>query len=409
MAFALPKKLAPICLKATGFGVLATLTRNVIAASHKGNTVPTKDEILAALATVEDPEINKPITELGMVEDIAIEGVRVGVKIKLTIPGCPLKDRITTDVTQALIVLDGVEDVQVVFGAMTTEERQELSSRLRADKGMANPEAEIPFAAADSKTKVIAVASGKGGVGKSTITVNLAAALAKLGHRVGVLDADIWGYSIPRMFGVSGKPVAFDGMVMPLQAHGCKVISIGFFTDPDRSVIWRGPMLHRALQQFLGDVHWGDIDFLVCDLPPGTGDIAISLAQMLPNADMLVVTTPQQAAQKVALRAGKATEQTGMTVSGVIENMAGFTDPTSGVTHDIFGSGGGDELAEALGTKLVGRIPIDPRLRESADAGVPLVVSDPDAPAAAAIMHLAEEIAKKAQSLIGRSLPLSVS
>jgi len=399
----------PISLKATDFGVLATLTGNIIAASYKGNTVPTRDEILAALATVEDPEINKPITELGMVEDIAIEGTRVGVKIKLTIPGCPLKDRITTDVTQALLALDGVDDVQVVFGAMTNEERQELSSRLRADKGMANPEMEIPFASADSKTKVIAVASGKGGVGKSTITVNLAAALAKLGHRVGVLDADIWGYSIPRMFGVSGKPVAFDGMVMPLQAHGCKVISIGFFTDPDRSVIWRGPMLHRALQQFLGDVHWGDIDFLVCDLPPGTGDIAISLAQMLPNADMLVVTTPQQAAQKVALRAGKATEQTGMTVSGVIENMAGFTDPTSGVTHDIFGSGGGDELAEALGTKLVARIPIDPRLRESSDAGVPLVVSDPDAPAAAAIIHLAAEIAKKSQSLIGRSLPLSVS
>lgn len=395
--------------KATGCGVLATLTRNVLSASRKGNTVPTKDEILAALATVEDPEINKPITELGMVEDIAIEGARVGVKIKLTIPGCPLKDRITTDVTRAVSALDGVDDVQVVFGAMTNEERQELSSRLRADKGMANPEMDIPFAAADSKTKVIAVASGKGGVGKSTLTVNLAAALAKLGHRVGVLDADIWGYSIPRMFGVSGKPVAFDGMVMPLQAHGCKVISIGFFTDPDRSVIWRGPMLHRALQQFLGDVHWGDIDFLVCDLPPGTGDIAISLAQMLPNADMLVVTTPQQAAQKVALRAGKATEQTGMTVTGVIENMAGFTDPTNGITHDIFGSGGGEELAEALGTKLLSRIPIDPRLRESGDAGVPLVVSDPDAPAAAAIIQLAEEIAKKSQSLVGRSLPLSVS
>lgn len=377
--------------------------------SSKGNVVPTRDEVFAALATVEDPEINKPITELGMVEDVAVEGGRVGVKIKLTIPGCPLKDRITNDVTAAVGALDGVDDVQVVFGAMTNDERQELSSRLRAEKGMANPEMEIPFAAADSKTKVIAVASGKGGVGKSTLTVNLAAALAKLGHKVGVLDADIWGYSIPRMFGVSGKPVAFDGMVMPLQAHGCKVISIGFFTDPDRSVIWRGPMLHRALQQFLGDVHWGDIDFLVCDLPPGTGDIAISLAQMLPNADMLVVTTPQQAAQKVALRAGKATEQTGMTVSGVIENMAGFTDPTTGVTHDIFGAGGGEELADALGTELLGRIPIDPRLREGGDAGVPLVVSDPDAPAAAAIIDLARQIAKKSQSIVGRSLPLTVS
>ena len=371
--------------------------------------MPTKDEILEALSTVEDPEINKPITELGMVDDIAIEGSRVGVKIKLTIPGCPLKDRITQDVTDAVIQLPGVDDVQVAFGSMTDEERQQLASDLRSEKGAANPEMEIPFAAADSTTKVISIASGKGGVGKSTVTVNLAASLAQQGYQVGVLDADIWGYSIPRMFGASGKPVAFDGMVMPLQAPGCKVISIGFFTDPDRSVIWRGPMLHRALQQFLSDVHWGELDFLLCDLPPGTGDIAISLAQMLPNADMLVVTTPQQAAQKVALRAGKATEQTGMKVVGVIENMAGFTDPSSGTTHDIFGSGGGEELADALGTDLLGRIPIDPRLVESSDAGVPLVVSQPDLPASQAISELAEQIAARSKSVIGRSLPLSVS
>jgi ATP-binding protein involved in chromosome partitioning len=371
--------------------------------------VPTTEQVMEVLATVEDPEINKPITELGMVEDVAIEGSRVGVKIKLTIPGCPLKDRITGDVTAAVSQLDGVDDVQVVFGSMSDEERQQLSSDLRSERGAANPEMEIPFAQADSQTKVIAVASGKGGVGKSTVTVNLAASLAKQGLRVGVMDADIWGYSIPRMLGVSGKPVAFDGMVMPLQAHGCKVISIGFFTDPDRSVIWRGPMLHRALQQFLSDVHWGDIDVLLCDLPPGTGDIAISLAQMLPNADMLVVTTPQQAAQKVALRAGKATEQTGMKVIGVIENMAGFTDPTSGETHDIFGSGGGEELAAALETEVLGRIPIDPRLTEGGDAGVPLVISHPDVPASQALTRVAEGLAKSTRSLVGRNLPLSVS
>ncbi len=371
--------------------------------------MPTKDEVLEVLATVDDPEINKPITELGMVEDIDIQGSRVGIKIKLTVPGCPLKDKISNDVTAAVKRLPGVDDVQIAFGSMNDAERQALSSNLRATGGAANPAMEISFAKPDSDTKVIAVASGKGGVGKSSITVNLAVSLAQQGFNVGVLDADIWGYSIPRMLGVSGQPVAFEGMVMPLQAHGCKVISIGFFTDPDRSVIWRGPMLHRALQQFLGDVYWGELDFLLCDLPPGTGDIAISLAQMLPNADMLVVTTPQQAAQKVAERAGRATEQTGMRVAGVIENMAGFTDPQSGETHHIFGEGGGAELAEALGTEVLARIPIDIRLREGSDSGVPLVVSHPDVPASQAIAAVAERLAADKRRLVGRKLPLSVS
>ena len=370
--------------------------------------MPTKEQVLEVLATVDDPEINKPITELGMVEDVAIEGSRVGVRIKLTVPGCPLKDTITREVTAAVRTLDDVSDVQVSFGSMTDAERQELSSSLRADRGAANPGMEISFAKADSKTKVIAIASGKGGVGKSSVTANLAVALAQQGHAVGVLDADIWGYSIPRMLGVSGKPVAFEGMVMPLQAHGCKVISIGFFTDPDRSVIWRGPMLHRALQQFLADVYWGELDFLLCDLPPGTGDIAISLAQMLPDADMVVVTTPQQAAQKVALRAGKATEQTGMKVVGVVENMAQFTCPDCGTSHDVFGRGGGQELATALGTELLGRIPIDMRLREGSDSGEPLLVSHPDVPASQAIREVAAHLARSKDSLIGRKLPLSV-
>ena len=371
--------------------------------------MPTQEQILDVLAQVNDPEIDKPITELGMVDEVAVQDDVVGVKIKLTVPGCPMKDRIQGDVSSAIKRLDGVRDVQVAFSSMTNEERQELSASLRAEKGAGNPEMDISFAQPDSKTQVIAVASGKGGVGKSSVTVNLAVALAQQGYNVGVLDADIWGYSIPRMMGAEGKPVAFEGMVMPLQAHGCKIISIGFFTDPDRSVIWRGPMLHRALQQFLADVYWGELDFLLCDLPPGTGDVAISLAQMLPNADMLVVTTPQQAAQKVALRAGKATEQTGMKVAGVIENMANFTCPDCGSSHELFGSGGGSELAEALGTELLGRIPIDTRLLEGSDAGTPLVVSDPDVPAAQSIQRVAEEMAARQRSVIGRPLPLSVS
>ena len=371
--------------------------------------MPTNEQVLDRLATVNDPEIGKPITELGMVDEVVIDGDVVGVKVKLTIPGCPLKDTIDREVTNAVKALEDVSTVQVAFGSMSEQERSDLSSSLRAERGAANADMQIEFADPDHPTKVIAVASGKGGVGKSSVTVNLAAALAAKGHKVGVLDADIWGYSIPRMMGVEGRPVAFEGMVMPLQGHGCKIISIGFFTDPDRSVIWRGPMLHRALQQFLADVYWGELDFLLCDLPPGTGDIAISLAQMLPNADMLVVTTPQQAAQKVALRAGKATEQTGMTVTGVIENMAGYTCTNCGEHHELFGEGGGAELAEALDTDLLGRVPLDPRLREGGDAGVPLVVADPEAPASKAIQAVADGIVAKKRSVVGRSLPLSMT
>jgi ATP-binding protein involved in chromosome partitioning len=264
----------------------------------------------------------------------------------------------------------------------------------------------IPFASAESGTQVIAIASGKGGVGKSSITTNLAVALAQEGHQVGVLDADVWGYSLPRMLGLSGQAEVVGGKVVPMQAHRVKVISIGFFLPDERPVIWRGPMLHRALQQFLADVDWGELDFLLCDLPPGTGDITISLAQMLPSADMIVVTTPQPVAQRVALRAGQMTEQTGMRVRGVIENMSGFVAPDTGRTYKIFGSGGGRLLAEELGTELLGQIPIDPALREGADEGTPVVVADPDSPTSSALVEVARKLAKGTGSMRRKNLPL---
>ncbi len=372
-------------------------------------SVPTIEQVRSALATVNDPEIGKPITELGMVDDIAIDGTTVSVGITLTVPGCPLKDKITSDVTAAVKTLGGVDRVDIVFGSMTEQQRGALTERLRGGAQKApGGQPVIPFAQMDSDTKVIAIASGKGGVGKSSITTNLAVALAADGYEVGVLDADVWGYSIPRMMGVHGRPVAFNGMVMPLQGHGVKVISIGFFIDTERPVIWRGPMLHRALQQFLADVHWGDLDFLLCDLPPGTGDIAISLAQMLPNADMIVVTTPQLAAQRVALRAGQMTSQAGMKVAGVIENMATFIAPDTGKEYRIFGEGGGELLAEELQTELLGSIPIDERLREGSDTGRPLVVTDPNAIASHRLVEIARTIgkAKGRSTLVGKPLPL---
>ena len=368
--------------------------------------MPTVEQVREALAGVDDPEIGRPITELDMVQgvDIAADGT-VTVDVLLTVPGCPMKDRITRDVTAAVQAVEGVTAVDVRLGSMTEDQRAKLAEKVRGGAARApGGQVVIPFAQADSTTKVIAVASGKGGVGKSSITTNLAVALAQQGFDVGVLDADVWGYSIPRMLGVSGKPVAFNNMVMPLQAHGVKVISIGFFVDSERPVIWRGPMLHRALQQFLADVHWGDLDFLLCDLPPGTGDIAISLAQMLPNADMVVVTTPQQAAQRVALRAGQMTAQTGMKVVGVIENMATFVAPDTGREYFIFGEGGGKLLAEELDTQLLASIPIDPRLREGADEGVPLVVAHPEAPASERIAEVATALAKSKTSLLRKNL-----
>jgi len=368
--------------------------------------VPTAEQITAALSHAMEPTLGESVVFLDLVNDLVIDGGTVRIQVLEPIPGAA-SEALGEAVRQAVRGVEGVDAVEVKVSPMPDDRRVALATRLRGTAPtVAGGQPVIPFAQMDSDTKVLAIASGKGGVGKSSITANLAVALARQGHRVGVLDADIWGYSIPRMLGVQGSPVPFGNMVVPLQGHGCKVISIGFFVDTERPVIWRGPMLHRALQQFLADVYWGQLDFLLCDLPPGTGDVAISLAQMLPNADMLVVTTPQQAAQRVALRAGQVTAQTGMRVAGVIENMAVFIAPDTGTAYHIFGEGGGELLAKELDTELLGSIPIDLRLREGSDDGVPLVISDPEAPASKVLEEIARGLTTRKTSMVGRSLPL---
>ncbi|MBA2553765.1 MAG: Mrp/NBP35 family ATP-binding protein [Geodermatophilaceae bacterium] len=370
---------------------------------------PELSQIRAALATVNDPEIRRPITDIGMLGavEIAPSG-RVGVQVFLTVAGCPMKDTLTRDVTAAVSAVAGVAAVDVRLDVMSPEQRKELQTLLRGD----NPEPEIPFAKPGSLTRVYAVASGKGGVGKSSVTVNLAVALAGRGLSVGVLDADIYGFSIPRMLGVTGKPTQVERMIMPPQAHGVKVISIGMFTPGNTPVVWRGPMLHRALQQFLADVFWGDLDVLLMDLPPGTGDIAISLAQLVPSAEILVVTTPQQAAAEVAERAGSIATQTHQQVVGVIENMSWLELP-DGSRLDVFGSGGGQVVADALTrtlgapVPLLGQVPLETRLRESGDDGVPLVLSDPSSAAAQALLRVADSLAARQRGLAGRSLSLT--
>ena len=370
--------------------------------------MPTEDAVRTALATVNDPEIGKPITELGMVQSIEIADGRVRVEVLLTVPGCPMKDRITRDVTAALTPLDGVTSVDVKLGAMTDAQRSQLRTQLRGDA----PANEIPFAQPGSRTRVYAVASGKGGVGKSSVTVNLAVALAQQGLSVGVVDADIYGFSVPRMLGVTGKPTQVDQMIMPPTAHGVKVISIGMFTPGNTAVVWRGPMLHRALQQFLADVFWGELDVLLMDLPPGTGDIAISVAQLVPSAELLVVTTPQLAAREVAERAGSIALQTHQQIVGVVENMSWLELP-SGERMELFGSGGGqavaDSLAASTGTRvpLLGQVPIDQTVREGGDAGAPVVLTTPDSPASLALRGVADALAARSRSLVGRSLGLT--
>ncbi len=370
---------------------------------------PSVDTIRSALDGVDDPEIHRPITELGMVKDVTVgpDGT-VDVAVWLTVAGCPMRDTITSRVTEAVSAVSGVRTVHVELDVMSDAQRTALRRSLRGD----SDEPRIPFAEPGSLTRVYCVASGKGGVGKSSVTVNLAAAMAQRGLSVGIVDADIYGHSVPGMLGTTDRPTQVEKMIMPPSAHGVKVISIGMFTPGNTPVVWRGPMLHRALQQFLADVFWGDLDVLLLDLPPGTGDIAISVAQLVPSAEILVVTTPQQAAAEVAERAGAISMQTHQRLVGVVENMSWMELP-DGSRMDVFGSGGGQVVADSLtrtvgsDVPLLGQVPLDPRLRESGDAGVPLVLSDPEAPAAVVLRGVADRLSTRSRGLAGRLLSVS--
>lgn len=371
----------------------------------------TESVVREALSHVQDPEIGRPITELDMVKSVDIEGNDVTVGVYLTIAGCPMKSTIETNTRAAVEDIDGVGKVTVTMDAMSDEQRRELKQKLRG--GQAEPE--IPFAKPDSTTRVFAVASGKGGVGKSSMTVNLAAALADKGLKVGIVDADIYGHSVPSLLGSTDGPTVLDDeMLLPPISHGIKHISIGQFVEGNAPVVWRGPMLHRALQQFLADVFWGDLDVLLLDLPPGTGDVALSVAQLIPNAELLIVTTPQAAAAEVAERAGSISQQTRQRVAGVIENMSAMVMP-DGSTMDVFGEGGGQIVADRLGVilghevPLLASVPLDPALRSNSDAGTPIVLEAPDSPAAKEIRAVADQLAIRSDSLVGKSLNLGVN
>ena len=347
--------------------------------------MPTREQISEVLGEIQDPELHRGLNELNMVRGIDIQGPDVSVLIALTIPGCPLKDYFYNVIPAKLKEsFPDIGNVNVELTSMTEQERQALIGGLRQ-------ETPAPFARSDSPTQVIAIGSGKGGVGKSTTTVNLAASLSKLGHTVGLLDADVWGFSIPRMLGIHERPTVIDDMIMPPEVFGVKVVSIGLFTTEDNPVVWRGPMLHKALQQFLTDVHWDEPDYLLVDLPPGTGDVSISIAQFLPGASMVVVTTPQAVSEKVAQRAGFMAEKTGLKVTGVVENMSWFTGD-DGKQYRLFGEGGGQSLADRLNVPLLGQIPMDPELREFADAGAPIVLQNPDSDVAQALDQTAKEL-----------------
>ena len=344
---------------------------------------PTREQISEALGKVIDPELKRPVTELEMVREVHVENGHVAVTIALTVVGCPLRSSFETQVQEHLLPLPGVESVSLDFDVMSPDERAALTQKLRGSvtgrsKGLS----------LDASTRVLAVASGKGGVGKSTLSVNLAAAFDRHGLRTGILDADVYGHSIPLMLGVGQRPVVVDKMIVPPVRGDLKLMSIGFFLEENAPVMWRGPMLHRALEQFLSDVHWGELDMLVVDMPPGTGDVSISLGQLLPRAEVIVVTTPQPAAQQVAVRAAQMAQKTGMRLIGAVENMSFLV----GTGQEVFGAGGGEALAQAIDAPLLGRIPLDPRLRECADDGEPLVWAEPENETARTITELAETL-----------------
>lgn len=373
-------------------------------------TAVSREAIDAALATVHDPEIRRPLTELNMIKSVEIaDDGAVAVEVWLTVSGCPMRDEITSRVTDAVSQVDGVSGVTVVLDVMAEEQRTALREQLQG------PTKENIFNSPGNTTKIVAVASGKGGVGKSSLTANLAVALANRGLSVGLVDADIYGHSIPRMLGVIEAPTVVDGMLLPPECFGVRVISMLPFKPGGitQAVAFRGPMLHRALDQFLTDVYWGDLDVLLLDLPPGTGDVAISVGQLLPRAELLVVTTPQPAAAEVSIRAGMLAQQTHQRVIGVVENMSGFPCPHCGEPIDLFGVGGGSLVAESLTRELgttipvLGRVPFDVRLREGGDAGVPLIVSAPDSPAGEAIEAIAGTLADKPRGLAGMSLGIT--
>jgi ATP-binding protein involved in chromosome partitioning len=360
----------------------------------------TEADVVEALRPVEDPELHRSIVDLGMVKGVAIDGGVAAVRIALTVAGCPLRNEIQNRVSTAVVALDGIDRVDLDFTVMTDDERAAVREMLHGDpastagtnQGHGHAEGRvIPFADPSSTTRVLLIASGKGGVGKSSLTANLSIALAQRGHKVAVIDADVWGFSIPRMLGVEHAPVVIDQMLVPPESYGVRCISMGFFVEEEQPVIWRGPMLHKALEQFLTDVFWDEPDFLLVDLPPGTGDIALSLAQFLPRAELYVVTTPQPAAQRVAQRAAYMGQKVNLEVKGVIENMSWFTGD-DGKRYQIFGEGGGAELAERLEVPLVGQVPLMIPMREGSDSGRPIVAVDPESEASVAIAAIAETI-----------------